>query len=102
MKRAKRESRDAACSTEKRRPWETPFLFELATHGNLGRAAGAVGLHRRTVERHARRDTAFAEAIAEARREAKHVKAEERYRARPTIENLVALLRIAAPDRYGP
>ena len=97
----KRGSRTVASVAKKGTPWAALFLSDLARHGRVERASRSAGVSPRTVQRWARRDPAFVRLVADVRAAAVTDRLITRAEARPTLKNLLAVLRRLRPEQYG-
>jgi hypothetical protein len=71
---------DRTDKKKKGRPWRKAFLVELKRHGNIVVACNKLGVGRRTVYDHRRRDPVFDQAVADAVDEALDMAEAELYR----------------------
>ena len=84
-----------------KRGWRGRFLSALVQTGSKVKAARRAGIARSTATEREHSDPAFANATAQAKRDAVIERLAELYRRRPTFRNELALLAVLRPAAFG-
>jgi hypothetical protein len=85
----------------RKRRWRVRFLLALSKTGSQAEAARQAHVARSTVIAWKAADPTFRHAVARAKGDAIGERLASRYNAKPTLKNLLALLEVLRPEKYG-